>query len=134
MSDSLRSHGLYGPWNSPGQNNGVGHLSLLQGIFPAQAGLQHCRQILHQLSHKGSPNNTVKEKVKVKSLSPAQLFATPWTVAYQAPRSMGFSRQEYWSGLPLHLTKSLLSSVVSSGLGISCSLGTQSPLRGNTSG
>ena len=39
-------------------------------------------------------------KVKVKSLSHAQLFVTPWTVAYQAPPSMGFSRQEYWSGLP----------------------------------
>ena len=38
--------------------------------------------------------------VKVKSLSRVQLFATPWTVAYQAPPSMGFSRQEYWSGLP----------------------------------
>ena len=36
----------------------------------------------------------------VKSLSRVQLFATPWTVAYQAPQSMGFSRQEYWSGLP----------------------------------
>ena len=41
----------------------------------------------------------VKVKVKVKSLSPIQLFATPWTVAYQAPPSMGFSRQESWSGL-----------------------------------
>ena len=39
-------------------------------------------------------------KVKVKLLSRAQLFVTPWTVAYQAPPSMGFSRQEYWSGLP----------------------------------
>ena len=39
-------------------------------------------------------------KVKVKSLSCVRLFATPWTVAYQDPRSMGFSRQEYWSGLP----------------------------------
>ena len=39
-------------------------------------------------------------KVKVKSLSRVRLFATPWTVAYQAPQSMGFSRQEYWSGLP----------------------------------
>ena len=36
----------------------------------------------------------------VKSLSRVQLFATPWTIAYQAPQSMGFSRQEYWSGLP----------------------------------
>ena len=39
-------------------------------------------------------------KVKVKLLSRVQLFAIPWTVAYQALRSMGFSRQEYWSGLP----------------------------------
>ena len=39
-------------------------------------------------------------KVKVKSLSHVQLFATPWTVAYHVPPSMGFSRQEYWSALP----------------------------------
>ena len=38
--------------------------------------------------------------VKVKSLSCVQLFATPWTIAHQAPLSMGFSKQEYWSGLP----------------------------------
>ena len=42
----------------------------------------------------------LKVKVKVKSLSCVRLFATPWTVAYQASPSMGFSRQEYWSGLP----------------------------------
>ena len=42
-----------------------------------------------------------KWKAKVKSLSRVWLFATPWTTAYQAPPSMGFSRQEYWSGLPL---------------------------------
>ena len=41
-----------------------------------------------------------QKKVKVKSLSSVQLFLTPWTVAYQAPQSMGISRQEYWSGLP----------------------------------
>ena len=41
-----------------------------------------------------------KWKVKVKSLSCVRLLATPWTAAYQAPPSMGFSRQEYWSGLP----------------------------------
>ena len=40
-------------------------------------------------------------KVKVKLLSRGQIFATPWTVAYEAPPSMGFSRQEYWSGVPL---------------------------------
>ena len=41
-----------------------------------------------------------KVKVKEKSLSRVRLFATPWTVAYQAPPTMGFSRQEYWSGVP----------------------------------
>ena len=46
-------------------------------------------------------SNAGKWKVKVKSLSRVWLFATPWTAAYQAPPSMGFSRQEYWGGLPL---------------------------------
>ena len=46
-------------------------------------------------------SNAWKWKVKVKSLSHVQLLATPWTAAHQAPPSMGFSRQEYWSGLPL---------------------------------
>ena len=58
MSDSLRLHGLCSPKNSPGQNIGVGSRSLLQGIFPTQGlnlGLPHCRQILYQLSHQGSP-------------------------------------------------------------------------------
>ena len=41
-----------------------------------------------------------KKERKVKSLSRVRLFATPWTAAYQAPPSMGFSRQEYWNGLP----------------------------------
>ena len=52
------THGLHSPWNYPGQNTGVGSPSLLQGIFPTQGsnpGLLHCRQILYQLSHKGSP-------------------------------------------------------------------------------
>ena len=52
--DSLRPHGPYRPWDSPGQNTGVGSVSLLQGIFPTQglnSGLLHCRWILHQLSH-----------------------------------------------------------------------------------
>ena len=58
VSDSLQLHGLYSPWNFPGQNTGMGNLSLLQGIFPTQgsnSGLPHGRQILYQLSHKGSP-------------------------------------------------------------------------------
>ena len=55
---SLRPHGLYSPWNTPGQNTGVGSLSLLQGIFPTQGlspGLLHYKQFLYQLSHRGSP-------------------------------------------------------------------------------
>ena len=58
VSDTLRPHALYCPWNSPGQNTGVGSLSFLQGIFPTQASnpdLPHCRQIPYQLSHQGSP-------------------------------------------------------------------------------
>ena len=62
------------PWDSPGKNTGVGCHFLLQ---------------------------CMKVKVKVKSLSTVWLFATPWTAAHQAPLSMGFSRQEYWSGVPL---------------------------------
>ena len=58
MSDSLWPHGLYSPWNSPGQNTKVGSLSLLQRIFTIQGsnpGLLHCRQILCHLSHQASP-------------------------------------------------------------------------------
>ena len=57
-SDSLWPHGLYRSWNSSGQNIGVGSLSLLQVIVPTQGSnpsLPHCRRILYQLSHKGSP-------------------------------------------------------------------------------
>ena len=58
MSDSLSPHGLYRPWNSLGQNTGVCSLSLHQGMFPTQGlnpGFPHCRQILYQMSLKGSP-------------------------------------------------------------------------------
>ena len=78
VSDSVRPHRrkptrLPRPWDSPGKNTGVG-----------------CHLLLQR-----------KWKVKVKSLSRVQFFRTPWTAAYQAPPSMGFSRQEYWSGVPL---------------------------------
>ena len=55
---TLQPHGLHRPWNSPGQNTGVGICSLLQGIFPTQGSnpsLPDCRRILYHLSHKGSP-------------------------------------------------------------------------------
>ena len=72
---------IYSPWNSPGQNTGVGSLSLLQGIFPTQGsnlGLPHCRQIFYQLSHKGSPR--ILERV-----------------AY--PFSSGSSQPKNWTGV-----------------------------------
>ena len=81
VSDSLQSHGLQNRWNSLGQNTGVGSLSLFQGIFPTQGlnpGLPHCRQILYQLSHKGSPRTL------------------EW-VAY--PFSSGSSRPRNWTGV-----------------------------------
>ena len=57
-------HPMDSPWNSPGQNIGMGSLSLLQGIFPTQGlnpGLPHCRQIIYQLSHQGSPEYSIKK-------------------------------------------------------------------------
>ena len=59
-------------------------------------------------------SNAWKWKVKVKSLCRAQLLATPWTVAFQAPPSMGFSRQEYWSGVPLPSPLLVLCTCISS--------------------
>ena len=58
MSNCLRPRGLYSPWNSPGQNTGVGRLFLLQRVFPIEGlspGLLYCRWIVYQLSHRGSP-------------------------------------------------------------------------------
>ena len=81
MSNSLRPHGLYRPWNSPSQNTGVGSLSLLQGSFPTQGlnpGLTHCRHILYQVSHKASPR-------------------IPEWVAF--PFSSGYSWPRNWTGV-----------------------------------
>ena len=66
VSDSLRPHGLYSPWNSPGQYTGVSSCSLLQGMFPTQEsnpGLPHCKWILYQLSHLGSPKKQEKSQI-----------------------------------------------------------------------
>jgi len=65
---------LHRPWDSPDKNTGVGCHFLLQ---------------------------CMKVKLKAKSLSRVRLLATPWTAAHQGPPPMGFSRQEYWSGVPL---------------------------------
>jgi len=95
---------------------------LNQGYAAATAAksLQLCPTLCHPIdgSPPGSPisgilqartlewvaisfSNAWKWEVKVKSLSRVRLLVTPWTAAYQAPPSMGFSRQEYWSGVPL---------------------------------
>ena len=79
MFDSVRPHRrqptrLPCPWDSPGKNTGVGCHFLLQ---------------------------CMKVKSESEVTQSVRLIATPWTSAYQAPLSMGFSRQEYWSGVPL---------------------------------
>ena len=85
------------PQDFLGKNTGVGCHILLQGIFPAQGSnphLQHQQVDSLPLSYPGSPGKTECW------LSHFLLFVTPWTVAHQAPPSMEFSRQEYWSGVP----------------------------------
>ena len=90
VPNSLRPHGLQFtrllcPWDFPGKGTGVGCHFLLQGIFPIQGsnpGLLHRRQILYQLSYKGSQAGL---GVHTQSFSHAQLFAIPWTITHQAP-------------------------------------------------
>ena len=89
--NSLWPRGLYSPWNSPGQNTGAGSLSLLQGIFPAQGsnpGFPHCRWILYQLSHKGSPNQLYFNK-NLKMNKKGNYLLTAFTSTHGAPRDQG---------------------------------------------
>ena len=89
------------PWSFPGKNTSVGCHFLLQGIFLTQGSNPHFLCLLC-LQADSLPLVPPEEKwSEVKSLSHVQLFVTPWTVAYQALPSMGFSSQEYWSGLPV---------------------------------
>ena len=102
MSDSLPPHGLYSPWNSPGWNTGVGSLSHSRGSSQPRAQTQVSRiagGFFTSWATREAHYTTMKWS-EVKLLSCVRLFETPWTVAHQAPPSMGFSRQEYWSGLP----------------------------------
>ena len=102
MSNSVRPHRqqptrLPRPWDSPGKNTGVGCHFLLEcmKMKSESEAAQSCPTLRDP-----SFSNAWKWKVKVKPLSPVQLFETPGTAAYQAPPSMRFSRQEYWSGVP----------------------------------
>ena len=119
MSNSLQPHGLYptrllGPWDLPGKHTGVGCHFLLEGIFPTQGsnpGFPHYRQTLYRLSHREVQDWKGKHKVTlcvcvcvcvcVWSRFSGVWLLILWTVAHQDPLSRGFSRQEYWSGLPL---------------------------------
>ena len=107
MLNFLWPHGLYSPWNSPGQNTGVGSLSLLQGIFPTQGSnpdLPHCRQILYSLSHKGSPRmlEWVAYPSPSRSSRPRNLtrvsciagrFFTNWTIREEENNKVNDFRQ-----------------------------------------
>ena len=92
------------PFEPPGKpkNTGVDSLSPQQGNFLTQEsnwGLLHSRRILYQLSYTGSPSSSML-LLLLSCFSHVSLCATPETAAHQAPPSLGFSRQEYWSGLP----------------------------------
>ena len=105
------------PWNFPGQNTGVGSLSLLQGIFPTQGlnpGLPHCRWILYQLSHKGSPrtlewvaypfskgSSRPRNRTRVSCIAGG--FFTNWAMNVCNYRQLG---EAFWdfSGMPDTLT------------------------------
>ena len=89
VSNSLQPHGLYGPWNSPGQNTGVGSLSLLQEIFPTQGsnpGLLHCKQILYQLSHQGSPVWHIASTMKILAMT---IIISPFPIYFNEPSQFG---------------------------------------------
>ena len=75
--------------------------SLLQHYSSKASILQCSAFFMAQLSHLCMTTGKFQIEVKVKSFSRVRLLATPWTAAYQSPPSMGFSRQEYWSGVPL---------------------------------
>ena len=110
------------PWDSPGKNTGVGCHFLRQcmKVKSESEVAQSCPTLCDPIdgSPLGSPDPGIlqartlewvaisfssagKRKMKVKLLCHVRLLVTPWTAAYQAPPPMGFSRQEYWSGLPL---------------------------------
>ena len=90
---TLRDPMDFSPWGSS-----------IHGIFQARV----LEWVAIAFSNAWKWNNAWKWKVKVKSLSRVRPSATPWTAAFQAPPSMGFSRQEYWSGVPLPSPKNTL--------------------------
>ena len=102
MSDlhGLQPTRLLCPWDFPGKNTGVGCCFLLQGIFSPRNQMPSLALagIVFTTKPPGKPNITYQFS-SVQLFSRVRLFATPWTVTCQAPLSMDFSRQEYWTGL-----------------------------------
>ena len=129
MSNSVRPHRpqptrLRRPWDSPSKNTGVGCHFLLQCVkvkvkslsrvrpsaapwtaaFQAPPSMGFFRQECWSGVPLPSPNLTLRYLINIQYVrlvshfSHVQLFVTPWTIAHQAPLSMGFSRQEYWNG------------------------------------
>ena len=107
VCNSLRPHRLYSPWNSPGQNTGMGSLSLLQEIFPTQGlnwGLLHCRWILYRLSHQGSPNGrefeetpgdgegqrSLASRSAVHGVAKSRTWLSDWTTANLVKKKLSF--------------------------------------------
>ena len=97
------------PWDFPGKNTGVGHHFLLQGIFPTQALNPGPRSKHLLISWLQSPSAVILLLLLLllSHFSCVRLCVTLWTVACKAPLSMGFSRQEYWNGLPCPSTGDL---------------------------
>ena len=119
----MQPHGLYPtrllcPWDFPGDSTGVDCHLLLQGIFPNQGlnpGLPHCRQTLYHLSHQGSPPHLFNSYfqgmtflldgleiyMQAKSIQSCATLCDPMDCSPPGPLFVGFSRHEYWRGLPL---------------------------------
>ena len=99
-SENFRSHPKFESQLYLNSNPKDGLLNLLSSIFTSKK----YRLIDHRFAVMIKESNTYRKFSMaaewVKLLSCVRLFATPWTIAYQAPHCMGFSRQEYWSGLP----------------------------------
>ena len=113
VPNSLQPHGLYSPWNSPGQKTGVRSHSLLQGILATQVsnpGLPHCRRILYQLSHKGNPrilervtypfsgvSSRSKNHTRISRIAGGFLFLGSWLLPCITPPSCFCSHTSYCS-------------------------------------
>ena len=117
VSNSLHPHGLYSPWNSPGQNARVASLSLLQGNVPTQGlnpGLLYCRRFLYQLSHKGSTmniygvlvleffwerksgNESIQSSFSSRSTFKWRLYCSLRSIYSQETHTMEFAIRRFW--------------------------------------